>query len=100
MKIQYPGIARTIDADIQVVSLEPASVEGIFNTITTVGALTDAEDAAVDLVESLRTRLGEVQRSCLDVSRARSELGWSPTTKLRDGLELTLAAANAEAAAA
>ena len=31
-------VARTIDADIQVVSLEPASVEGIFNTITTVGA--------------------------------------------------------------
>jgi iron complex transport system substrate-binding protein len=56
-------VARTIDADIRVVSLEPASVEGIFNTITTVGALTDAEDAAVDLVESLRTRLGEVQQT-------------------------------------
>ena len=45
-------------------------------------------------------RLGEVQRSCLDVSRAATELGWKPTTDLLEGLELTLAAANAEAQAA
>ena len=32
-------------------SLEPTSIEGIFNTITTVGAMTEAEDAAIDLVE-------------------------------------------------
>ena len=44
-------VARAIDADITVVSLEPTSIEGIFNTITTVGAMTEAEDAAVDLVE-------------------------------------------------
>ena len=50
-------VARAIDADITVVSLEPTSIEGIFNTITTVGAMTEAEDAAVDLVESLRERL-------------------------------------------
>ena len=36
------------------VSLEPTSVEGILNTISTVGAMTEAEDAAVELVESLR----------------------------------------------
>ena len=41
-------VARAIDADITVVSLEPTSIEGIFNTISTVGALTEAEDAAVD----------------------------------------------------
>ena len=45
-------------------------------------------------------RLGEVQRSCLDVSRASAQLGWAPTTSLREGLELTLAAASAEAQAA
>ena len=50
-------VARAIDADITVVSLEPTSIEGILNTITTVGAMTEAEDAAVDLVESLRERL-------------------------------------------
>ena len=54
-------VARAIDADITVVSLEPTSLEGIFNTISTVGAMTDAEDEAVELVESLRTRLGIVE---------------------------------------
>jgi iron complex transport system substrate-binding protein len=54
-------VARAIDAAITVVSLEPTSLEGIFNTISTVGAMTDAEDAAVELVESLRTRLGVVE---------------------------------------
>jgi iron complex transport system substrate-binding protein len=55
--------ARSIDADITVVSLEPSSIEGIFNTITTVGAMAEAEDAAIDLVESLRERLGAVEES-------------------------------------
>jgi iron complex transport system substrate-binding protein len=54
-------VARAIDADITVVSLEPTSIEGIFNTITTVGAMAEAEDAAIDLVESLRERLGVVE---------------------------------------
>jgi len=54
-------VARAIDADITVVSLEPTSLEGILNTISTVGAMTDAEDEAVELVETLRTRLGIVE---------------------------------------
>lgn len=54
-------VARSIDAEIQVVSLEPTSLEGILHTITTVGAMTEAEDAAVDLVEHLRTRLGAIE---------------------------------------
>lgn len=54
-------VARAIDADVTVVSLEPTSIEGILNTISTVGAMADAEDAAVELVESLRTRLGVVE---------------------------------------
>jgi len=35
-------------------------------------------------------RLGEVQRSCLDVSRARLELGWEAGVDLRDGLRRVL----------
>jgi iron complex transport system substrate-binding protein len=58
---QVNEVARAIDADITVVSLEPTSIEGIFNTISTVGAMTDTEDEAVELVESLRTRLGIVE---------------------------------------
>jgi len=54
-------VARAIDAEITVISLEPTSIEGIFNTITTVGAMAESEDAAIDLVESLRERLGAVE---------------------------------------
>ncbi len=53
--------ARAIDAEIRVISLEPTSIEGIFNTITTVGAMAEAEDAALDLVQSLRKRLNAVE---------------------------------------
>lgn len=35
-------------------------------------------------------RLGEIQRSCLDVSRAREELGWEAKVSLLDGLRATL----------
>jgi UDP-glucose 4-epimerase len=37
-------------------------------------------------------RPGEVRRSCLDVSRARSELGWTAETGLQAGLHRVLAA--------
>jgi UDP-glucose 4-epimerase len=36
-------------------------------------------------------RAGEVSRSCLDVSRAKHELGWQATVELRDGLRRILA---------
>ena len=54
-------VVRRIDADITVVSLEPTSIEGILNTISTVGAMTEAEDAAMDLVASMRERLGAIE---------------------------------------
>jgi iron complex transport system substrate-binding protein len=37
------AVARAIDAEIRVVSLEPTSIEGVLETITTVGAMTEAE---------------------------------------------------------
>lgn len=55
-------VARRIDADITVLSLEPTSIEGILNTITTVGAMAEVEDAAIDVVEALRERLGAVEQ--------------------------------------
>src|SRR5918994_3437528 len=55
-------VARRIDADISVVSLEPTSIEGILHTITTVGAMAEVEDAAIDVVETLRERLGAVEQ--------------------------------------
>lgn len=54
-------LAAAAGSDATVVALDPASVEGVFNSIVTVGAMTSAEDAALDLVEGLRERLGEVE---------------------------------------
>ncbi len=36
-------------------------------------------------------RPGEVMRSCLDVTRARAELGWSAQVGLHEGLRRILA---------
>ena len=43
-------------------------------------------------------RLGEVERSCLDVTRARDELGWEAKTALAAGMRATLEAARVELA--
>jgi iron complex transport system substrate-binding protein len=52
---------REMGGSATVLSLEPSSIEGIFNTISTVGAMADAEDAAVEVLEDLRSRLGEIE---------------------------------------
>lgn len=54
---------RAIEASTNVVSLEPTSLEGIFNTITTVGAMTGAENQSVELVGGLRDRLARLERT-------------------------------------
>src|SRR5438552_3786691 len=72
---------RAMGGDVQVVSLEPSSVEGIFNTISTVGAMTDAEDDAVAVLEGLRSRLAEIEQQVL----ARRASGQQPVRAV--GLE-------------
>jgi len=57
-----------------VVTLAPASIEGILHAISTVGAMTLAEDEALGLVEILRERLADVE----DVVAARRADGHSP----------------------
>jgi iron complex transport system substrate-binding protein len=64
---------RSFETDTTVVSLEPTSVEGILNTISTVGAMADAEDSAVELVERLRGRLGAIEEK----AQERREGGFS-----------------------
>jgi UDP-glucose 4-epimerase len=63
------------------------------------------ETSVLDLLQALRDvagdeplppgfepeRAGEVRRSCLDVRRAREELGWEAQVELRDGLRTILA---------
>ena len=77
---------------------------------------TGVESTVIDLVEALReaagdgapdfepefapARPGEVLRSCLDVSRARTELGFTAQTQLVEGLRATLDAVRAETASA
>jgi iron complex transport system substrate-binding protein len=63
---QVTAAVRAIDAEISVVSLEPTSLEGIFNTITTVGAYASAEDEAVGLVEVLREHLAALENRVLE----------------------------------
>jgi len=57
---------RQLQSDATVISLEPSSIEGILNTISTVGAMADAEDEAVGLLEILRERLGELENRVLE----------------------------------
>lgn len=63
---QVGEAVRQIDAQATIVSLEPTSIEGIFNTISTVGAMADAEDEAVGLLELLRERLAEIENRVLE----------------------------------
>jgi UDP-glucose 4-epimerase len=42
--------------------------------------------------EFAEARLGEVERSCLDVTRAREALGWESRVDVREGVRRTLAA--------
>lgn len=60
--------------DATIVTLEPASLEGVLHAIATVGAMTDAEDEAVGLVEILRERLADVE----ELVEERREQGHRP----------------------
>jgi UDP-glucose 4-epimerase len=68
---------------------------------TSVLELVDALRGAAGLAESdfepefAPPRLGEIQRSCLDVGRAREVLEWEAKVSLREGMRATLEAADA-----
>ena len=53
-------------------------------------ALADAGGRPVREPQFAPERPGEVRRSCLDVTRARAELGWTASVSLRDGLKVIL----------
>jgi iron complex transport system substrate-binding protein len=57
---------RALKSGATVISLEPISIEGILNTVSTVGAMTEAEDEAVGLVEMLRERLADIENGVLE----------------------------------
>lgn len=51
---------RTYTADSQVISLEPNTMEDIFDTILTIGGLTDTAEKADEVVSNLANRAGDV----------------------------------------
>ncbi len=64
-------------------------VMAIWRTLTAIAGA-EIEPQLADL------RPGELQHSCLDVSRAERELGWRPQVAIEQGLELTYRALVAE----
>jgi iron complex transport system substrate-binding protein len=71
---QVNEVARRLEGEVTVLSLEPVSVEGILNAIQAVGAMTEAEVAALDVVEDLRERLRHVN----EIVRGRRDGGFVP----------------------
>ncbi len=70
--------------DAEILELAPTSVEGVLNAISTVGAMTEAEDDALDLVEELRERLKAVE----EIVIARRDGGFPPPRlALLEGLD-------------
>ena len=58
-----------------IVSLNPVSVEGIFHSITTIGAMAEAEDDAMELLEALREELGDLEQRVV----VRHDEGFRPS---------------------
>jgi UDP-glucose 4-epimerase len=61
------------------------------NVVDLLAACQSAAGTAV-APEHRPSRLGELDRSCLDCSLAAAELGWRPAVAMADGLQATLAA--------
>lgn len=58
----------------EIVALDPITLEGIFHSITTIGAMTESEDDSIELLEALREEIGEVEQGVL----ARHDAGLRP----------------------
>jgi UDP-glucose 4-epimerase len=90
----YIYVSDVVEANVRVLEMEG---HHIFN----IG--TQKETSVNDLVSAFETMLhaplprlhkgprpGEIQRNCLDIGKARSQLGWSPLIDLGEGLRETL----------
>jgi UDP-glucose 4-epimerase len=86
-------------ADLVQALLRAGDIDGV--GVVNIG--TEEETSVLDIVARLAelhgpdtpepefadARLGEIERSCLDASRAREVLGWSAETPISEGLRLT-----------
>jgi iron complex transport system substrate-binding protein len=81
---QLRELCDSADLEVEILVLAPTSVEGVLNAIATVGAMTEAEDAAMEVVEELRGRLKAVD----EVVLARRDGGYrAPRIALLEGLD-------------
>lgn len=71
---QLEAVLVAADVSPTIVSLDPISLEGIFHSITTIGAMTEAEDDSMELVEALREDLGALEQQVV----ARHDQGLRP----------------------
>ena len=95
----YIHVADVVAANL--LAAEHPNASGVYNIGTEVessvvdvlnalrGALSDAESAAFE-PEFADARFGELERSVLDVSRARTDLGFQAQVSLADGIRNTL----------
>ena len=79
---------QAVVAEINVGQGRETSVLELLDALREAGA---ARGLALLPPEFEPERLGEVRRSCLEVSRARDELGWVADVSLPDGLQRILA---------
>ena len=77
----------SVTGPINIAGGEETSVLDLVDALRDVGA---ERGLTLEQPEFREGRPGEVGRSCLDVSRARRELGWEPAVTLRDGLRRIL----------
>ncbi len=82
--------ANLLAADSQLIG--PINIAGgeetsVLDLVQGLGDVGAEHGLSLAAPEFLPARAGEVSRSWLDISRAREELGWSPTVVLHDGLD-------------
>ncbi|MFI5258630.1 MAG: ABC transporter substrate-binding protein [Candidatus Limnocylindrales bacterium] len=63
-----------MDISPEIVCLDPVTLEGIFHSLITLGAMTEAEDDAIELLEGLREDLGDIEQLVV----ARHDQGLRP----------------------
>lgn len=71
-----------------ILTLDPVSLEGIFHSITSIGAMAEVEDEAIGLIEALREEIGELEQEVV----ARRDQGLRPSrVVVLEGLDPPLA---------
>ena len=90
----YIYVADLVDAIVRAGDTRDAGevnvgTEEETSVLDIVGELSRLNGAGTPEPEFAPARLGELDRSCLDATRARDLLGWRATTPIREGLRLT-----------